>query len=81
MILNIHESGKFCTKKRNNPEDVGKINYLMLMKREILVEVWLKSADGDHKEVKNQKWVFEWYPNGRTHGCTGIARPPRLTVD
>ena len=32
------------------------------MKREILVEILLKSADGDHKEAKNQKQVFKWYP-------------------
>ena len=31
------------------------------MKREILVERWLKSANGDHKEAKNQKRIFEWY--------------------
>ena len=34
------------------------------MKREILVEIWLKSADGKRKEVKNQKRVFEWHPKG-----------------
>ena len=41
--------------------DVGKINYLKLMKREILVEKWLRSANGNRKEMKNQKRVFEWY--------------------
>ena len=40
---------------------MGKINYLKLMKCEILVEIWLKSANGDRKEAKNQKRVFEWY--------------------
>ena len=34
------------------------------MKREILVEIWLKSADDDRKEAKTQKQVFEWYPKG-----------------
>ena len=69
--------------------DVGKINYLKYMKREILVEIWLKLADGDRKEVKNQKRVFEWYPTGgqtcmrvgRTHQRPGVARRPRLTVE
>ena len=42
------------------------INYLKLMKREMLVEIWLKSANGDHKKAKNQKRVFEWYPKGAT---------------
>ena len=38
------------------------------MKCEILVERWLKSANGDHKEAKTQKLVFEWYPKGaNTH--------------
>ena len=38
------------------------------MKREILVEIWLKSANGDRNEAKNQKRVFEWYPKGEnTH--------------
>ena len=32
------------------------------MKCGILIETWLKSADGDHKEAKNQKQVFKWYP-------------------
>ena len=32
------------------------------MKREILVEIWPKPADGDRKEAKNQKRVFKWYP-------------------
>ena len=27
----------------------------------MLVEIWLKLADGDHKETKNQKRAFEWY--------------------
>ena len=31
------------------------------MKRELLVELWLRLANGDRKEAKNQKWVFEWY--------------------
>ena len=34
------------------------------MKREILVEIWPKLADGDRKEAKNQKRVFEWYSKG-----------------
>ena len=34
------------------------------MKREILVEMWLKSAVDDRKEAKNQKWVFEWNLKG-----------------
>ena len=34
------------------------------MKREILVEILLKSAYGDRKEIKNQKRVFEWYSKG-----------------
>ena len=34
------------------------------MKHEILVEIWLKLANGDRKEAKNQKRVFEWYPKG-----------------
>ena len=33
---------------------VGKIIYLKLMKRETLVEIWLKSANGDHKEAKKK---------------------------
>ena len=38
------------------------------MKREILVEIWLKSANGNCKEARNQKPVFEWYPKGgNTH--------------
>ena len=41
-----------------------KIKYLKLLKRVILVEVWLKSANGDHIEAKNQNQVFEWYPKG-----------------
>ena len=39
------------------------MNYF-LMKCEILVEIWLKLADGDHNEAKIQKQVFEWYPTG-----------------
>ena len=35
-----------------------------LTKREILVEIWLKSADGDRKETKNHKRAFERYPKG-----------------
>ena len=34
------------------------------MKREILVEILLKSDDGDHREAENQKQVFKWYPKG-----------------
>ena len=34
------------------------------MKREILVEIWLKSANGARKEARNQEQVFEWYPKG-----------------
>ena len=34
------------------------------MKREILVEIWPKLADGDRKEAKNEKRVFEWCPEG-----------------
>ena len=30
-----------------------------LTKREILVEIWLKSADGGRKETKNHKRAFE----------------------
>ena len=44
---------------------VGRINYSKCVKREILVEIWPKSAYGDRKEVKNQKRVFEWYPKER----------------
>ena len=58
------------------------------MKREILVEIWLKSANGDRKEARNQKRVFEWYPKGgkthesqETHERLGVARRPRLTID
>ena len=59
------------------------------MKREILVEIWLKSADGNHKEVKDQKWVFEWGAQKgqtcmraeRTHMWPGVTKRPRLTVD
>ena len=34
------------------------------MKREILAEICLKSANGDRKEAKNQTLVSEWYPKG-----------------
>ena len=38
------------------------------MKRETLVEIWLKSANCDRKEARNQKRVFELYPKGgNTH--------------
>ena len=38
------------------------------MKREILVEIWLKLANGNRREAENQKRVFEWYPKGgNTH--------------
>ena len=45
---------KLASKKGKDLEDVVKINYLKLMKREILVEIWLKSTDDDHKEETNQ---------------------------
>ena len=45
-------------------QTVGKINHLKSMKREILVEIWLKSTDGDCKESKNQKQVFKWHSKG-----------------
>ena len=51
--------------EKGNPlQDVRKINYLKLMKHEILIEIWLKLANNDHKETKNQKRAFEWYPKG-----------------
>ena len=38
------------------------------MQREILAEIWLKSANGGRKEAKNKKRVFEWYLKGaNTH--------------
>ena len=54
-ILNIHEGGKIGIEKKETTyvKDVGEINYLKLMKREILVEIWLKPAKGDHREAKN----------------------------
>ena len=60
----MNDSGKFSIKERNRLEDVGNINYLKFMKRETLVDIWLKLADSDRKEAKNQKWVFEWYSKG-----------------
>ena len=61
MVLIIHKGGKIRTEKRETTYRmyVHKINYLKLMKREISVEIWLKSAKGNHKEAKNQKGVFE----------------------
>ena len=53
---------------------IAKINCLKLMKR--VVEIWLKLADGDRKEAKNQKRVFEWHSKG-----AHIHRRPRLTID
>ena len=54
------------------------------MKHEILIEIWLKSANGDRKETRNQKRVFEWYPKGgnthesqentRAAGCRQAAK-------
>ena len=41
--------------KKGNHLCVGKINYSKLMKREILVEIWLKLANGDCKEARNKK--------------------------
>ena len=35
--------------------------YLKLIKREILVEMWIKSADDNFKEAKKQTRVFKWY--------------------
>ena len=64
MILNIHGSGKFRIGKTKPPWMEGKFKYLKLMNREILIEICLKSADGNRKEAENQKWVFEWYPKG-----------------
>ena len=60
---------KLTSKKGNCLEDEGENNCLKLMKREILVEIWLKLANGDRKEVRNQKRVFEcWHPTGgNTH--------------
>ena len=56
------------------------------MKREILVETWLKTADGDRKKVKNG--YLSGAQQGQTcirvrgtHERPGIARPPRLIVD
>ena len=51
-------------KKQNHLDKmyVGMINYLKFMKRKIWVEIWINSVDGDHKEAKNQKRVFKWYP-------------------
>ena len=50
--------------KKETTLDVGKVSYLKLTKREILVKIWLTSADGDRKEAKNKKRVFKWYPKG-----------------
>ena len=60
------------------------------MNREVLVEIWLKSADGDRKKVKNQKRVhIRMVPKRgptcmrvrRTHERPGVTMRPRLTVD
>ena len=58
------------------------------MKREILVEIWQKSANGNHKEATNQRRVFEW-GTGQTHVRVSrtqherpsVARRPRSTID
>ena len=57
---------KLASKKGNDLKDVGEINYLKLMRREILVGIWLKSANGNRKKAKNQKRVCEWCPKGAT---------------
>ena len=58
------------------------------MKRELLVEIWLTSANGNRREAKNQKRVLSGTQKGqahtrvrRTHERPGVARRPRLTID
>ena len=45
---------KICIKTKVITQNVGNINYLKLMKREMLVEICLKLANGDRKAAKNQ---------------------------
>jgi len=53
--------------KKETTLDVGKVSYLKLTKREILVKIWLTSADGDRKEAKNKKTGIQVVPKRGKH--------------
>ena len=48
---------------KKNTQDVDKINYLKIMKRELLVEIWLKVGLWQ-SQMRNKKRAIEWYPKG-----------------
>ena len=58
---------KICIKTKVITQNVGNINYLKLMKREMLVEICLKSATDNRKEARRQNGYLSGTQKRQTH--------------